>query len=253
MPNLFMEFKSTASTFDFLAKGSFRKLRQYADAHLAWEFGIKPYLSDLEKLHGFLFSIKDRLAWLRKNQGKPVKVSFSKDVSSNFVRGKQGHATSSESEWWTTPTIKVQYRAYALITYDLEALSDLELEARMLARALGFDNPLGVVWEAIPYSFVIDWFLKVGDFLDNFVKKITLPYKFLDVGYTVKASESLETYLRYRYPVSPTGSFLTGVRTRNTFVRRAGLPVTASSIATGSPGLKQLALSLSLFAQKSGK
>jgi len=31
--------------------------------------------------------------------------------------------------------------------------------------AWGLDNPLELAWEALPYSFVIDWFLPIGDYL----------------------------------------------------------------------------------------
>lgn len=33
--------------------------------------------------------------------------------------------------------------------------------------ALGITNPLFVGWELVPYSFVIDWFLPIGTFLDS--------------------------------------------------------------------------------------
>lgn len=33
--------------------------------------------------------------------------------------------------------------------------------------ALGFTNPLGVLWEITPWSFVVDWFLPVGNYLDQ--------------------------------------------------------------------------------------
>lgn len=32
--------------------------------------------------------------------------------------------------------------------------------------ALGLDDPLTIAWELLPYSFVADWFLPIGDFLD---------------------------------------------------------------------------------------
>lgn len=34
-------------------------------------------------------------------------------------------------------------------------------------RSLGLMNPLSVAWEIIPYSFVVDWFLPIGSYLDN--------------------------------------------------------------------------------------
>lgn len=37
-----------------------------------------------------------------------------------------------------------------------------------LANRLGFLNPALVAWEAVPFSFVVDWFLPVGTFLESF-------------------------------------------------------------------------------------
>ncbi len=37
-----------------------------------------------------------------------------------------------------------------------------------LANRLGLVNPALVAWELIPYSFVVDWFINVGDFLKSY-------------------------------------------------------------------------------------
>lgn len=39
-----------------------------------------------------------------------------------------------------------------------------------LANQMGFVNPLGIIWELIPFSFVVDWFVTVGDFLNSFTE-----------------------------------------------------------------------------------
>jgi len=40
-------------------------------------------------------------------------------------------------------------------------------EEMSVARQLGVLNPLSVVWELVPYSFVVDWFVPFGTYLDN--------------------------------------------------------------------------------------
>lgn len=37
-----------------------------------------------------------------------------------------------------------------------------------LANSLGFTNPAHVAWDLVPFSFVVDWFLPVGKFLQSF-------------------------------------------------------------------------------------
>lgn len=46
----------------------------------------------------------------------------------------------------------IQYEAY-------EALS--------AQRSLGLYDPLSIAWELVPYSFVVDWFVPIGTYLDN--------------------------------------------------------------------------------------
>lgn len=46
------------------------------------------------------------------------------------------------------------------IVYEME-------EALSAPRSLGLMDPFSVVWEIIPYSFVIDWFIPVGSYLEN--------------------------------------------------------------------------------------
>lgn len=45
-------------------------------------------------------------------------------------------------------------------------------------RSLGLLNPLSVVWEKVPWSFVVDWFIPVGNYLDvvSFLPSLKLTY-----------------------------------------------------------------------------
>lgn len=40
-------------------------------------------------------------------------------------------------------------------------------EVLSMTRSLGLQNPLSVVWEKVPFSFVADWFIPIGTYLDN--------------------------------------------------------------------------------------
>lgn len=61
------------------------------------------------------------------------------------------------------------------------------------ARQLGLADPLSVLWELTPYSFVVDWFIPVGTYLSNLNQIPNLKGRFLisDVE-TIKCSNAFK-------------------------------------------------------------
>lgn len=41
------------------------------------------------------------------------------------------------------------------------------VEVLSTARSLGLTNPIGILWERVPLSFVVDWFIPLGSYFDN--------------------------------------------------------------------------------------
>jgi hypothetical protein len=62
-----------------------------------------------------------------------------------------------------------------------------------LANQMGLINPLTVAWELVPFSFLVDWFLPVGDFLNSFTDLLgyTVHYPYTTTKRTANG--------RYRY------------------------------------------------------
>lgn len=65
-----------------------------------------------------------------------------------------------------------------------------------LANKMGLINPATVAWELVPFSFVVDWFLPVGKFLDSFTDLVG--FKVIDPFTTTMRSAS--THLESPYP-----------------------------------------------------
>lgn len=57
-------------------------------------------------------------------------------------------------------------------------------EQMSVARELGLSDPATVVWEIIPYSFVVDWFIPIGSYLENLNQIPTLSGRFLTTKLT---------------------------------------------------------------------
>lgn len=62
------------------------------------------------------------------------------------------------------------------------------------ATALGLTNPLSVLWEVVPFSFVVDWFWPVGEFLESWSDFFGL--EFTDAFTTRTAFAKGDQYVR---------------------------------------------------------
>jgi hypothetical protein len=140
-----------------------------ASGFLNWNFGWAPFLSDLRSIANILGTVQKRLQHLRNTWGKKHRLSF---VRKNF---------------WGPPTIpylwdidpepyhvvvertgyQYDFRAQAWLTHHLEDLDSALTVFRALAVSLGFGNPLGAVWEALPFSFILDWLFGVDSVLSG--------------------------------------------------------------------------------------
>lgn len=114
-----------------------------ANLWLEYSYGIKPLVED----------IGNGITTLCK-QHKPLRVSgaaVSKDVSFFDTGGPA---------WERTRT-----------TYDTRVRMSMDVKVISpnihLAEQLGFINPAAVAWEAVPFSFVVDWFTNVGEVLNS--------------------------------------------------------------------------------------
>lgn len=85
----------------------------------------------------------------------------------------------------------------------------VEFDAVASAAQFGLTNPLLVAWEVVPFSFVVDWFLPVGDYLEG-----------LTSLHGLKLSETSLTVHRM---VKGTSMFIPGPESvRNNFYRKLG-------------------------------
>lgn len=71
-------------------------------------------------------------------------------------------------------------------------LADMKISSTALAYAnnLGLINPATVAWELVPFSFVLDWFLPVGDYLDSLTAKVGVNLS--NISYTEKVVDTVE-------------------------------------------------------------
>lgn len=123
------------------------------DQWLALQYGWKPLLQDVYNSceavraawndNGELFSAK------ASARATPGKISFLRDRG--VAWGPRFRVTSGSRE----------VSGKASVTYGVDSNFGTSLSQ------LGITNPASLAWELLPYSFVVDWFLPIGSFLER--------------------------------------------------------------------------------------
>lgn len=159
-------------------------VRLSADSYLQDKFNIEPLISDIMGIYNSLVGLEKRINDLLSRAGRPQTrhyafrwVEFPNVVdelgSPYVVYGTQN------SEFTVGPAVtyrKVRNVRYAPSTFHAEIEYNFNYtryqveHARLLATLDGLGVKLNpsIIWNAIPWSFVVDWVLRVGDYLDNF-------------------------------------------------------------------------------------
>lgn len=140
---------------------------------LAYEFGMKPFLSDLKALQHAFDKSRKRLQWLRERNGQSTLVKSRYDVSldpgdtvtimdigapgsASAIAARQGLAVSIPDPELCWAKIAVSH----LVKFDIptEALGYYG-ERISLAAYLGLYNPVATAWELTKFSWLFDWFV----------------------------------------------------------------------------------------------
>lgn len=123
--------------------------KKLASDFLAYRYGITPLISDIagsvEEIADY-FESEPKVYARSRSRAEVDNSSFIPEpMSFGFERLK----------FEDKLTFDITYK----VTYKIKDLGN-----QRLAR-LGFTNPINVNWELVPFSFVLDWFLPIGNYL----------------------------------------------------------------------------------------
>ena len=173
LPVSFLELRELPQLLRSLGQSS---IKRFSKGNLSYEFGVKPMLSDLAKLIQFGKSFENRLAdlqRLRDSGGYTRKVGlWSGSVISapdTLVTTNSSPSTFQCSHRLTMITTSRKAWGYGNILADKSWVrsppSDQQLKYFTRRAVLGASPSLSTAWELIPWSWLIDWFSTIGDFL----------------------------------------------------------------------------------------
>lgn len=162
-----------------LASGKYRRRlitegdKAFADLFLEFHFGWEPIVNDI---YGTIDVLQ-------------------RDIPSGNVTGRSKGSlmadviktTNGLSVYTSTHNVNVSVCVGAKVSISNPNLA--------LANQLGLINPAAVLWAVIPWSFLIDWFVNVGAFLESFTD--TAGYKIEDPFTSIFSSDVMTHSLWY--------------------------------------------------------
>lgn len=186
LSNFLYELKEFESLFKLWDRGR-SYWRNLASGGLNYSFGWLPFVGDVQRLYKGLRDFDEKLRRLKEGAGRlnlrhyskfiesdlPLDLTWYDATSGVYQNEYKRHLDSASSRVKLTCTMKY--------TYQFPELDRLETQARAFLDTIGMQLSLYNLWEALPYSFVIDWFFNVGDVLKQF------KHKWLPVNLYVKA------------------------------------------------------------------
>lgn len=125
---------------------------------LRYRYGIMPLLYDIQGIKALLAEpiVSPRLT-------SRASEKFNSGTLTNTIPYSEGASGYFAGSTVTTRVVNVEVRCGIL--YEHECI----LHDRY---GYGLDQQLSAIWELIPYSFIVDWFYNLGDYIDAMSPKI---------------------------------------------------------------------------------
>jgi len=244
IPNFLYELRDISALLPKLEEGI---VKSAGSGFLNYSFGWKPFIGDIQKIRGLMETVRARLEYLKSTYGRETRISYQ---TSFDPEGPE--VVDKNPVFHTRKSFRGIFRCSGYLYHELQDLDGLIGEFRALLGATGFNNPLGVIWEAIPYSFVVDWFSRVGSLVSRTpIQPFVGPWEIRRLTHSYTISGTYESVKKYfgAYTHSGHGSpdwiFATGTFAR--YIRGVGLPVSAALLSADGLNPQQQLLAAALL------
>jgi hypothetical protein len=176
LPRLALQILSAKKLIKKLMSFGADGRKTLAELHLAYQFGVKPLLSDLEGIVDNLLESEKKVNDFiqRGKTPKPYHYREIEDVAPYSLQETRLGQIMCKQKTILSSTL--------LCTYTYKKPSFLDGWAEIMGL---YPTPKRI-WDAIPFSFLIDWVFKIGDMLAQLDIDENLKIKLLDYCDSVK-------------------------------------------------------------------
>jgi hypothetical protein len=174
-------------------------------------FGWKPLLNDLRKMYYLWQELDKRLAQIVRENGRNIrrKATISDDVTTSQTSQAYGFAyanvlgsppnyfDSGKSLYTVTTTTKTRLWFSGSYHYYIPDVGSSQWTQRATRALFGLNPTPSLLWEVMPWSWLIDYFGNMGDVISNMspnaVDNLTLRYSFTMKHVTTRTDWQCQT------------------------------------------------------------
>ena len=160
-----------------LLRGNFYQ-RQIASEWLNTQFGWVPFLGTVVDFIKAMNNLNKRITWLQRNnrkwirRGGPVDTTESERILAKFLKPSLIRPSVSsvfKDRGTVTVTERVTKSVWfsAYMKYYIPNIKIWYGETKLLKLIMGLEITPALLWELVPFSWLIDWGANVGDVLAN--------------------------------------------------------------------------------------
>lgn len=152
-------------------------IREISSRYLEWVYGVKPTLASIYGIYDKIYG----------SPGVPLRVKARSSRSSNTSGTMSFFPYGLSGSWANIPYQGVlSTRAEIALELKTQKLSSVQKLAGWTSI-----NPLSVIYELTPYSFVADWFFDLGGYIRNFESYLVYNSLFSKGWYTWTAKSEV--------------------------------------------------------------
>jgi len=224
--------------------------RDGADSWLSYNFGFKPALKDISDALGAHVKVQRRMDFLSNNGGNFVPVRVRNDIASDFTNTDVSRNTAHQFY------IKCDSRtSIGTIGCMAKIREDLNFGDTWSAylQYFGINKIVGLAWELVPCSFIVDWIGNVKERI-NYYTRLNTGGPFTEFrGLCSSLKEQTKLNLCWLTPesvIAPKEEVVCAVQTQSAYSRNLNIPDTSGVVDLSTLGLFHGVTSGSLLIQR---
>lgn len=236
--------------------------------YLGYNFAWAPLLGDIQGLVKTFKDFESKYARIIKEAGVPVTRRYQTlvpgtstpslilhEVESSGIGGWVGNCSpTARTRVYIEASKGVTYSACIRMVYDIPPdLRSYAGKAKAFLDALGVSRNPAILWNAIPFTFIIDWVVGVSSWLETLrVDNVVIPTKILDFCHSAKVGNGVQFQMSKRLQICNPGYNswsrswdayeTTDWAGRTVYERRVGIPNLRSALALSGLNWREFTL-----------